>query len=203
MIAYVEGALLSKEPERVVIKAGGVGYELHVSGRTVAALPEEGAEVELWVHTVWSQDDMRLFGFRDRSEQAVFLELIQIAGVGPKLAMGVLSQLDTPDLIHAVVTEDLAVLKTLKGIGKKTAERFILELSGKPSFTAIDAGSPTPIPGTARQDEGLLQELRGALTNLGYRRKEIDAVVARLKESGELPETIEDAVLRALALLGG
>lgn len=203
MIAYVEGTLLLKEPERIVVNTAGVGYDLHVSGRTVAALPEEGEEVTLWVHTVWSQDDLRLFGFRDRPERAVFLELIQVAGIGPKLAMGVLSQLETADLVQAVVSEDLAILKTLKGIGKKSAERLILELSSKPSFKAIDAGAPSPLVGDRRADDALLGELRGALTNLGYRRKEIDPVLVRLDRSDERPETIEDAVLRALALLGG
>ena len=203
MIAYIEGALLLKEPERIVVQAGGVGYDLHVSVRTVAALPEEDEEVRLWVHTVWSQDDLRLFGFRDRGERAVFLELIQVAGIGPKLAMGVLSQFETADLIQAVVSEDLAILKTLKGIGKKTAERLILELSSKPSFKAIDAGAATPLLAGRREDDALLIELRGALTNLGYRRKEIDPVIARIERDDELPKRIEDAVLRALALLGG
>ncbi len=202
MIAYLDGSLLVKGPASVLVNVNGVGYEVLVSQRTLAALPSEGERVALWVHTQVSQDAIQLVGFGDLVERSVFLELTQVSGIGPKLALNILSQIDTPSLVAAVRSRDLRVLTALSGVGKKTAERILVELSEKASFRLLEVADQLPTP-TSPPDDALLAQLRAALEGLGYRRKEIDPVLAKLKPELEALGGIEAAVLRALALIGG
>ena len=202
MIAYLDGSLLVKGPASVLVNVNAVGYEVLVSQRTLAALPSEGERVALWVHTQVSQDAIQLVGFGDLVERSVFLELTQVSGIGPKLALNILSQIDTPSLVAAVRSRDLRVLTALSGVGKKTAERILVELSEKASFRLLEVADQLPTP-TSPPDDALLAQLRAALEGLGYRRKEIDPVLAKLKPELEALGGIEAAVLRALALIGG
>ncbi len=202
MIAYLDGSLLVKGPASVLVNVNGVGYEVLVSQRTLAALPSEGERVALWVHTQVSQDAIQLVGFGDLVERSVFLELTQVSGIGPRLALNILSQIDTPSLVAAVRSRDLRVLTALSGVGKKTAERILVELSEKASFRLLEVADQLPTP-TSPPDDALLAQLRAALEGLGYRRKEIDPVLAKLKPELEALGGIEAAVLRALALIGG
>jgi Holliday junction DNA helicase RuvA len=202
MIAYLDGSLLVKGPASVLVNVNGVGYEVLVSQRTLAALPSEGERAALWVHTQVSQDAIQLVGFGDLIERSVFLELTQVSGIGPKLALNILSQIDTPSLVAAVRSRDLRVLTALSGVGKKTAERILVELSEKASFRLLEVADQLPTP-TSPSDDALLVQLRAALEGLGYRRKEIDPVLAKLKPELEALGGIEAAVLRALALIGG
>jgi Holliday junction DNA helicase RuvA len=149
-----------------------------------------------------SQEAIQLIGFGDLTERSVFLELTQVSGIGAKLALNILSQIDTRSLVSAVRARDLRVLTALSGVGKKTAERILVELSEKASFTLLEAAGPAPTP-VAASDEALLGQLRQALENLGYRRKEIDPVLARLKPDLDTLGGIEAAVLRALGMIGG
>ena len=202
MIAYLEGALLVKGPSTAIVNVNGVGYEVWLSQRTLGALPAPGERVSFWVHTQVSEDNLQLIGFADLQDRAVFLELVQVSGIGPKLALNLLSQIDTPTLVTAIRSRDLRVLTALSGVGKKTAERILVELAEKASFGQLEASGPVSLP-VAPADDALAAQLRVALEGLGYRRKEIEAVLAKLKpELGSLGG-LEAAVLRALALIGG
>jgi Holliday junction DNA helicase RuvA len=202
MIAYLDGALLHSGTNSAIVNVNGVGYEVLISQRTLAALPFLGERVTFWVHTQVSQDNLQLIGFANLVERAVFLELNQVSGIGPKLALAILSQLDTPALVSAVRNRDLRALTALSGVGKKTAERILVELAEKPSFTLLASEEPSPLPISA-PDDALPAQLRQALENLGYRRKEIDPVLAKIKPDLDTLGGIEAAVLRALALIRG
>jgi Holliday junction DNA helicase RuvA len=202
MIAYLEGSLLLRGATSAIVNVGGVGYDVLASQRTLAALPAEGERVAFWVHTQVSDDAIQLIGFGALVERSVFLELTQITGIGPKLALNILSQLETPALVSAIRGRDLRALTSLSGVGKKTAERILVELAEKPSFALLGLTDPGAQPSVSA-DNALLGQLRLALENLGYRKKEIDPVLARLKPEADSLASIEAAVLRALGMIGG
>jgi Holliday junction DNA helicase RuvA len=202
MIAYLEGSLLLRGANSAIVNVNGVGYDVLASQRTLSALPAEGERVSFWVHTQMSQEAIQLIGFGDLVERSVFLELTQVTGIGAKLALNILSQIDTRSLVSAVRTRDLRVLTALSGVGKKTAERILVELSEKASFGLLETAGATPTPGGS-SDDALLGQLRQALENLGYRKKEIEPVLARLKPELDSLGGIEAAVLRALGMIGG
>ena len=160
MIAHLRGRLLTKEPNRAIVEAAGVGYELMISVPTYSELPNAGAEVSLHVHTHVREDALALFGFLKAEEKRVFERLIAVSGIGPKLAITILSGMSSEYLVSAVRGNDLASLTKIPGIGKKTAERMVLELRDKlDSFAAAPAKSP---PAAIESD------VISALTNLGY-----------------------------------
>ena len=202
MISYLEGTLFYASADAVVVQVGGVGYQVLINQRLLASLPHLGEPVSYWIHTQLREDGIFLLGFADVAEREVFLELTKVSGIGPKLANNVLSQLTAPELIKAVQERDLAVLKSLSGIGKKTAERILLELAERPVFLAPLAAASAP--SRAASSTRLLEEVRQALTNLGYRRKEIEPVIDRLADRvKDDTTTVEDAVLQALGMIGG
>src|SRR5947199_10777909 len=136
MISYLRGALLEKHPNQVIVDVQGVGYELTIPVTTCSALPEAGSEVRLRVHTHVREDAISLFGFSTPAEKALFEKLISVSGIGPKLAVTVLSGLAASDLVAAIRAGDLQTLVRVPGIGKKTAERIVLELKDKLDFVA-------------------------------------------------------------------
>ncbi|HEY7210777.1 MAG TPA: Holliday junction branch migration protein RuvA, partial [Bryobacteraceae bacterium] len=131
MIGHLRGTILEKHPNETIVEAGGVGYTVQIPISTYTTLPEAGAAVALRVHTHVREDALVLFGFATRLEQTVFEKLISVSGIGPRLAITVLSGLPTADLINAIRTGDLARLVRIPGVGKKTAERIVLELKEK------------------------------------------------------------------------
>jgi Holliday junction DNA helicase RuvA len=190
VIGRIQGILVEKNFPQVIVSCGGVGYEIDVPMSTFYPLPRTGEEVTLLTHLVVREDAHLLFGFLSAGERMAFRQLLKISGVGPKVALGVLSGLSVDDLAHAVASEDAARLTKVPGIGKKTAERLVLELRDKlpKAVSAASAASPAA---TASGD------VLSALLALGYNDREAQAAVKQL--TPELP--IADAIRQALKLL--
>lgn len=170
MIAYLSGILLSKAPSAAVIDVQGVGYEVHVSSRTSDSLPLPGGEkVALHIHTSVREDAITLYGFPDSSEKQLFLLLNTVSGIGPKLALAILSGLEPAALCSAIRLKDMRRLTGLPGVGKKTAERLCMELAEKMPAFASELG---PLPSKAsvppRVEGFALHDAASALMNLGY-----------------------------------
>jgi Holliday junction DNA helicase RuvA len=181
MIALLRGTLLEKHPSRVVLDVAGVGYDVQVPLSTFYELGEPGSSVSLRIHTHVREDALALFGFRTHLEQDLFERLIAISGIGPKLALAVLSGIEPANLIRAIRTQDVARLTAIPGIGKKTAERIGLELKDRLP-TAQPTSEPAP-PAASPQDQ-LHDDLMSALLNLGYQRAAAEkAVDATLRAS--------------------
>ncbi len=198
MIAFLRGRLLEKHPNRLVVDVHGVGYEVHVPLSTFYRAPEAGDEIALRVHTHVREDAIALFGFANELELQIFERLIAISGIGPKLALAVLSGIDAGELAVAVQRGDVARLTAIPGIGKKTAERIELELKDRLPMTAVAAGAQAA--DGAREQADLRPDLLSALLNLGYHRTLAEkAVDAALKLPGEA--TFERRLKLALAVL--
>jgi Holliday junction DNA helicase RuvA len=183
VIANIRGQILSKSPNAVVIDCGGVGYELAISVATYTELRDIGAEARLHVHTHVREDALLLFGFQELAEKRLFERLLTISGIGPKLAITVLSGINAERLVSAIRSGDHATLTKIPGIGKKTAERVVLELKDKlddmAGFTA-EAGVSAPVSLGAVADDVL-----SALVNLGYPRAVAQkAVESAAKDAG-------------------
>lgn len=198
MIGHLRGQLLHKSPQEVVVDVGGVGYRVAIPVSTFYRLGDEGSEVRLLVHTHVREDALALFGFLSVSEQALFERLIEVAGVGPRLAINILSGIEAPELAEALRQADLARLTRIPGVGRKTAERLIVELKDKmPALAA--AGAPSA---GAAAGGGLKDDLLSALAHLGYSRGEAEKGVERaLREDGG--GRFEDLLRRALRILSG
>jgi holliday junction DNA helicase RuvA len=195
VIAYLRGRIGEKHPNRVVVDVAGVGYDVSVPLSTFYTLGDPGAEVALRIHTHVREDALALFGFATVLEQVVFERLIGISGIGPKLALAVLSGIETGDLVRAVQGGDVARLTGIPGVGKKTAERIGLELKDKlpPGLAAADA-SPE---GAEAWAGGLRGDLLSALLNLGYHRPGVDKAVDAALKRTEAP-TFERVLKQAL-----
>jgi len=194
MIAFLRGRVLDKQPNRVIVDVQGVGYDVHVPLSTYYDVGEPGAEVSLHVHTHVREDALQLYGFLTSLEQQVFERLIAISGIGPKLAIAVLSGIETRELVAAVQRGDVARLTGVPGVGKKTAERIVLELKDRLAALTVSVGAEplaTALPGDRLRDD-----LLSALQNLGYHRPTAEkAIEATL--SGSTEPTFEQA-LRAV-----
>lgn len=179
MIARLSGTVLEKHPNRVVVDVAGVGYDVQVPLSTFYGLGEPGAGITLRVHTHVREDAIALYGFASPLEQELFERLISISGIGPKLALAVLSGIDPGELIRAIRTQDVARLTRIPGVGKKTAERIGLELKDRlPQAAGAGVAADSRDPGG-----GLRDDLSSALANLGYQRaaaeKAVDAVLKK------------------------
>jgi len=194
MIAHIRGNLFSKQPSQAIIDAGGVGYDIAISIPTYSSLPAEGAQVALHIYTQVREDALALYGFAERGEKQLFERLITVTGVGPRLALTILSGLSAEQTIAAIRAQDHATLTRIPGVGKRLAERLVVELKDK----LDDLSRPAPIvqhAGAASDD------VLSALVNLGYQRaaaqKALEAAVAKDKAAGD----DFDALFRAALLL--
>ena len=195
MIAFLRGRVHDKQPNRVIVDVGGVGYDVHVPLSTFYNLGDEGAEVSLRVHTHVREDALQLYGFLTELEQQLFERLIAISGIGPRLATVVLSGMEPRDLVAAVQRADVARLTTIPGVGKKTAERIVLEL--KDRLTQIVAPTGTGVGTSPLPADQLRTDLLSALLNLGYHRNQAEKAIERVLTS--IPDaTFEHAVRTAL-----
>jgi holliday junction DNA helicase RuvA len=194
MIGFLRGRVLDKHPNRILIDVNGVGYELYVPLSTYYDVGEMGAEIALRVHTHVREDALQLFGFLTPLEQQLFERLISISGIGPKLAIAVLSGIESRELVVSVQRADVARLTRIPGIGKKTAERIVLELKDRLADVAPADLSASGRPPTV---DRLRDDLVSALENLGYHRplaeKAVDAARAR-----DGSAAFEDALKSAL-----
>jgi Holliday junction DNA helicase RuvA len=198
MISYLRGRLLEKHPNRVIVDVQGVGYEAHVPLSTFYEMAEPGGEISLRIHTHVREDALLLYGFATLLELQLFERLIGVSGIGPKLALAVLSGIDPRELITAITQGNIARLTGIPGIGKKTAERIGLELKDK--LAALVASEPASAAGAAAAGESLRTDVLSALVNLGYHRplaeRAVDAALRSEQTTFEL--TLKQA-LRELA----
>ena len=186
MIGRIAGTLVEKNFPQVVVSCNGVGYEIDVPMSTFYPLPRTGEEVTLLTHLVVREDAHLLFGFLTAAERTAFRQLLRISGVGPKVALSVLSGLSVEDLSAAVAAEDAARLTKIPGIGKKTAERLVLELRDK---------LPKAIPTAARSDASAASaDVVNALLGLGYNEREAQAAVRELPADLQLADAIRQAL---------
>jgi Holliday junction DNA helicase RuvA len=194
MIASLRGALLESGPDGVVIEAGGVGYAVTITAAAQRGLPPLGASAFLLIHSHAAQDGpLQLFGFADADERRLFETLLSVQGVGPKVAMAILSSQPISELVRAIAAADLAALTRIRGVGRKTAERIAVELRDKVGLRAGD--SPAAGPGLPRTiPAGRIGEVYGALTALGYRPVEFDAILAKLDERQHVTDLIKQAL---------
>ena len=196
MIALLRGVLLEKHPNQVIVETGGVGYDVTIPVSTFTHLPDPGAEVRLRIHTHVREDALSLYGFLTQDEKALFEKLIGVSGIGPKLAVTILSGLTAPDLIGSIRRGEVDRLVRIPGIGKKTAERMVLELRDKlPAATGEEpqsAAAPTLSP--------VEQDVLSALLNLGCGRPQAEGAVRKAKAAGPAAE-FEPLFRRALELV--
>jgi len=194
MIAFLRGILVDIQEEAVIVDVNGIGYLVRVPASTVRGLPAPGGEVHLHTHLLWREDGPQLFGFASPLELKTFRHLLNVSGVGPKGALAVLSAIGPGDLCRALAEEDVSVLTRVPGVGRKTAQRIILELKDKLSAGAVDL-TPGEPPG--REEEAV-----AALMALGYGRDEARRAVRRSSPGGETL-SVGEQVRAALQWLGG
>jgi Holliday junction DNA helicase RuvA len=198
MIASLRGTLLDKGLDAVVIEAGGVGYSVTPTVAAMRGLPAVGAEARLFIYTHALQDSpWQLYGFADGEERDVFVTLLSVQGVGPRVAVAILAGLPVSELVKAITGGDLARLTQIRGVGRKIAERLTVELRDKIAAVAQHGGSLAPLPAPSNVPSGRLGEVHGALLALGYKPGEFEAVLPTL--DAELPAA--ELVKRALAAL--
>ncbi len=196
MIARLRGTLLEKHPNQAVVEAGGVGYDVTIAVPTYTRLPDVGSEVNLRVHTHVREDALLLYGFLLQEEKLLFEKLIGVSGIGPKLAITVLSGLSAPELTTAIRRGEVERLVRIPGVGKKTAERLVLELRDKlPSPPSEDAPPP------AAAFDAIGQDVLSALLNLGCARPAAEAAVKKAKAAPGAPSDFEPLFRRALEML--
>lgn len=197
MIAHLRGRLLEKHPNRVIVDVQGIGYDVHVPLSTFYEMAEAGGEIALRIHTHVREDALQLFGFATALEQMLFERLIAVSGVGPKLALAILSGVEPSDLVRAISGNDLGRLTAIPGVGRKTAERLVVELRDR---LAQELGESPAAPVTA--GAAVRDDLLSALANLGYQRaaaeKAVDRVVGRSTEIAGFEPALRE-VLKELA----
>jgi Holliday junction DNA helicase RuvA len=194
MYAFIRGKLEYKELDRAVIDAGGVGYEIFVSSRTLSELPAAGEQVRVFTYLHVREDVMQLYGFGSREEKAMFIKLLGVSGVGPRVAMAILSGMTVAELAIALVTKDTRALSRISGVGKKTAERLILELRESVGESELAAAGPQA---SAVAGGGATQEAVQALMALGYSSVEATRAVGAAGDVG----SVEEIIVRALKAL--
>jgi Holliday junction DNA helicase RuvA len=193
MIASLTGVVAAKSPTHVVVDVGGVGYEVAMPASAIAALPPLGQRVTVLTHLNVREDEMSLFGFRTAADKEAFRLLISVSGVGPKVALAVLSAMDPATLADAVAREDLTAICEVPGVGKKLAQRLVMELKDKldvPEFAGPGAGGSGPVAGRAAV------EARNALVGMGFTSAEAGAAVAGAPEDATVAELVTYALKR-------
>ena len=194
MIGYLKGKVLYSDAGTIVLETGGVGYEVQCSGAAFAKLVTDGAG-ELYTYLQVREDGVSLFGFVSMEEKNMFLKLISVSGVGPKMGIGILSSMNVGELAAAIASSDVKMLSTVKGLGKKTAERIVLELREKVSAAALpSAGAVQDMPAekvTDREEDAIV-----GIMSLGYTRNESLRAVRRAVEGGAA--SVEEIVMSAL-----
>jgi holliday junction DNA helicase RuvA len=204
MIAHLNGRLLSKEPNSVIVDVSGVGYEVNIPLSTFYELENEGSNVQLRIYTHVKEDALQLYGFKTERERKLFINFISVSGIGPKLGIALLSGMGADELINSIKSNNLARLTLIPGVGRKTAERLIVDLREKMTALAAsqveaEAGVTSDTPHRSSEDDVRSQALSG-LVNLGYQRsaaeKAIDSV---LSEDGDI--TVESLLRRGLRKL--
>jgi Holliday junction DNA helicase RuvA len=199
MIGRIRGKLVEKQPPDILVEVGGVGYELQVPMTTLFRLPELGAEVSLVTHFVVREDAQLLYGFIDERDRSLFRQLIKVSGVGPKLALTILSGMDSASFARCVQRDDISSLVALPGVGKKTAERLLVEMRDKLKdwLGQSDVGGGVAAAGLAPVAvTDIVADAEGALIALGYKPAEASRVVAAVNDDSI--DDSEELIRRAL-----
>jgi Holliday junction DNA helicase RuvA len=197
VIARLSGVVAEKGADHVVLEVAGVGYLVHLSAASLAAIAPQGGQATLRTFTNVRQDAIELFGFASEDEESVFRALIDVKGVGPRAAQNILSGIEPRELAQAIAQGDVARLTKVPGIGKKTAERLVVELKEKLAVLARAAG-----PARSKPGEGALEQLRTALLNLGYKSPQADGAVDALRDASQ-GKRVDELLRDALKLLRG
>jgi len=193
MFEYIQGRLVQKTPQAAVIDVQGVGYSLDISVNTYQRLPETGQECRLWTYLYVREDTQRLYGFAHQDERSLFLELTGVSGIGPKVALGILSGGSVNEVKERILNEDVAALKRFPGIGPKTAKRIILEL--RESLTPVareGEGSDGKAASSAEQEAVL------ALESLGYNRSRAEQAIRKIARNAQEQPSLEELIRKAL-----
>jgi holliday junction DNA helicase RuvA len=195
MIAHLRGTLLAKHPNQAIVETHGVGYDVTISVPTFTEMPAAGAEVALHIHTHVREDALSLYGFLRLAEKQLFEKLLTVSGIGPKLAITILSGMPADEMVGAIRGGDLARLTRIPGIGKKTAERMVLELRDKlPAATGASDASSIALASPVEED------VISALVNLGYQRAAADRALLAAR-SGKGPQSFDVLFREALGSL--
>ena len=193
MIGRLKGIICDKTAEGITLDNNGVGFEISLPLSTLASLPPTGQEAELWIHTHVREDEIRLFGFSVPDERHLFRTLIgKVSGVGPKVALAVIGAMDSATLARAINEGDTRRLCAIPGIGKKTAERIVLELAGRVVATGSAASAPVM---------GVFSELDSALKNLGFKASEVERVIGEVRRAQPADASFEVLLREALSVL--
>jgi Holliday junction DNA helicase RuvA len=196
LIASVEGKLAEKREDSAVVEVAGLGLQLFLSSQTLAGLPAVGSKVKLQSHLYVREDLLQLYGFADAREREVFLQLITVSGVGPRMALVILSAFKPDDLVRVVAAEDLDSLTSIPGVGKKSGQRLLMELKDRLGpFPEGVSGAAGPV------SADVLRDAREALRGLGYSASEIARALDGYKGEGD--PAVEDLLRHALARIGG
>ena len=194
MISRLTGILAAKRAPQVLIDCNGVGYEADVSMTTYYQLPEVGEQISIWTHLVVKEDAHNLIGFNSEQERRLFRQLIRISGVGPKMALAILSGIDDRQFALCVTNGDVAMLTRLPGVGKKTAERLIIEMRDKVDVEPGDSPLPTLAAGT----QSVVSEAVEALQALGYRAADAEKMIGRAQQQGDSASSASQLIRLAL-----
>ena len=204
MIAHLSGTLLFKEPNSVIVDVSGVGYDVNIPLSTFYDLGDEGSSVKLRIYTHVKEDALQLYGFKTERERQLFVNFISVSGIGPKLGIALLSGMSADELIASIKGNNLARLTLIPGVGRKTAERLIVDLREK--MTALSVGQVEEEPGkpsevqTGSPEDNVRSDALSALFNLGYQRSAAEkAVDTALSDGGEI--TVESVLRRTLRKL--
>lgn len=203
MIAQLSGTLLEATPTQAVVDAGGVGFELGISGTTAAALPAPGGAVSLYTRFRLANDAMALYGFAMREERTMFDRLIAVSSVGPRMALSVLSRFTVGELYAVVMAEDAKAMATVPGVGKKTAQRLILELKGTLAKDASLAGAAVPVAGQlplSAAGADVLGDARAALLSMGFSPQEAELALDGYDGQSMRVEELLGAALKRLGM---
>jgi Holliday junction DNA helicase RuvA len=195
MIGRLTGRLAEKSPDQLTLDVGGVGYLVHIPLSTFYELPEAESPASLFIHTHVREDTLALYGFLTERERSLFLLLLSVAGIGPRVALTVLSGIPPVELVEALRSQDVRRLMAIPGVGKKTAERMVLELAEKAARFAAEPGVSAPAAVSA-------EDVTSALVNLGYRRAEADRAVEAIARTGA-PKDFGEYLKQSLKKLTG
>lgn len=193
MIAYIKGVLIRKQQNEIVVETGGIGYSIGISTQTLSQLPGAGDTVKLEIYHHFSESDQRLFGFLDLQEKRLFELLLTVKSIGPKLALGILSGMSSKQIVESITRGDVAGLSRIPGIGRKTAERMVLELKDR-----LSNGLSSELVSGGTLALSLIDEAVAALIALGYKKTEAERSVLQVLRGDDAPETPSEVIKMAL-----